>query len=112
VQGLFRLYYALRDGKDFNVAFTMEDDYATSYGAMVTGSKSLFSIEALEDSVVIEIPYDTLKLLMDRSHMWERFIRRAVERLYIRKEEREKELLCLSACGRKFGIRSRIQKDI
>ncbi|MEN1986698.1 Crp/Fnr family transcriptional regulator [Paenibacillus hubeiensis] len=100
VQGLFRLYYALRDGKDFNVAFTLEDDYATSYGAMVTGSKSLFNIEALEDSVVIEIPYDTLKLLMDRSHMWERFIRKAVERLYIRKEEREKELLCLSALER------------
>lgn len=34
---------------------------------------------------------------MNTSHMWERFVRKSVERLYIRKEERERELLYLSA---------------
>nr|WP_222125279.1 cyclic nucleotide-binding domain-containing protein [Paenibacillus xylanexedens] len=36
---------------------------------MVTGSKSVFTVEALEDSIVIVIPYDALNQLMDRSHM-------------------------------------------
>lgn len=76
-----------------NVAFTLENDFATSYGAMISGSTSMYTIQAMEDSIVIEIPYDALQMLMDRSHSWERFVRTAVERLYIRKEERERELL-------------------
>lgn len=99
-QGLFRLYYTLADGREYNVAFTLENDFATAYGAMITGLTSKYTIEAIEDSTVIEISYSTLKMLMDRSHGWERFVRTALERLYIRKEERERELLYLSALER------------
>ncbi|WP_254635066.1 Crp/Fnr family transcriptional regulator [Paenibacillus sp. GbtcB18] len=96
-EGLFRLFYSISDGREFNVAFTLENDFATSYGAMVTGGPSNFAIQAMEDSVVIEISYETMQKLMDKSHAWERFVRRSVERLYIRKEERERELLYLNA---------------
>lgn len=96
-EGLFRLFYTLADGREYNVAFTLEHDYATSYAAMVSGEPSPFTIEAMEDSIVIEISYDVLNGLMDTSHGWERFVRKSVERLYIRKEERERELLYLSA---------------
>ncbi|MGN7762500.1 Crp/Fnr family transcriptional regulator [Paenibacillus sp. 22594] len=95
--GLFRLYYTLQDGREYNVAFTVENDFATSYGAMVMGTPSFFTIEAMEDSAVIEISYDVLKELMDKSRAWERFVYKSVERLYIRKEERERELLYLTA---------------
>ncbi|OKP84869.1 Crp/Fnr family transcriptional regulator [Paenibacillus helianthi] len=95
--GLFRLYYTLQDGREYNVAFTVENDFATSYGAMVMGTPSFFTIEAMEDSAVIEISYDILKELMDKSRAWERFVYKSVERLYIRKEERERELLYLTA---------------
>lgn len=96
-EGLFRLFYTLADGREYNVAFTLEQDYATSYAAMVTGEPSPYTIEAMEDSVVIEISYDVMNELMDTSHRWERFVRKSVERLYIRKEERERQLLYLSA---------------
>lgn len=75
---------------------------------MVNGQRSPFTIEAMEDSIVIEISHDLLKQLMKQYHSWERFIRISVERLYSRKEERERELLYLSArerynaCLRKY----------
>ncbi|MGD8192341.1 Crp/Fnr family transcriptional regulator [Brevibacillus ginsengisoli] len=96
-EGLFRLYYSLTDGREYNVAFSLENYFVTSYGAMVTRESSAFTVQAMEDSVVIEISYDDLQELMDRSHHWERFVRKSVERLYIRKENRERELLYLSA---------------
>lgn len=99
-EGLFRLFYTLPDGREYNVGFSLENDFATSYGSMVAGEPSVFSIEAMEYPVVIEIPYDLLRNLMDKSHGWERFVRKSVERLYIRKEERERELLYLSAVER------------
>ncbi|MBB6694926.1 Crp/Fnr family transcriptional regulator [Cohnella xylanilytica] len=99
-EGLFRLFYPLPDGREYNVAFSTENDYVTSYGAMATGEPSAFSIEALEASTVVEIGRGVLRELMDRSHGWERFVRLAVERLYIRKEERERQLLYLPALER------------
>ena len=98
--GLFRLFYLLPDGREYNVAFTLENDFATSYASMIDGQPSTFSIEAMEDSIVIEIPYLLLQELMNKSHMWERFVRISVERLYTRKEERERELLYLPALER------------
>jgi len=97
VQGLFRLYYPLEDGREYNVAFTLEGDFATSHAAMITQQPSSLTIEALEDSLVIEIEHTLLQQLMQQHHSWERFVRLSVERLYIRKEERERELLYLSA---------------
>ncbi|MEW4372314.1 Crp/Fnr family transcriptional regulator [Paenibacillus kandeliae] len=100
VSGLFRLYYILEDGREYNVGFTLEGDYATSYAAMIQRTPSAYTIEALEDSVVIEMDHGLLEQLMAEHHSWERFVRLAVERLYIRKEERERELLYLSAAER------------
>nr|WP_256973819.1 cyclic nucleotide-binding domain-containing protein [Brevibacillus brevis] len=54
-EGLFRLFYTLANGRGYNVVFSLENDFVTSYGAMVTGQPSNFTIEAMEDSVVIEI---------------------------------------------------------
>ncbi|TNJ65492.1 Crp/Fnr family transcriptional regulator [Paenibacillus hemerocallicola] len=95
--GLFRLYYALDDGKEYNKSFSRAPDFVTSYGAMIRGTPSYFSIQALEDSAVIEVPYALLRELTDRSHSWERFVRHSVEQLYLKKEERERQLLYLDA---------------
>lgn len=115
VQGLFRLYYLLEDGREYTAGFTMEQDYATSYAAMITGQPSAYTIEALEESTVIRIPHTLLEQLTLDSHGWERFVRIAVERLYIRKEQRERELLYASArerydaCLRKYpGLEQRV----
>lgn len=100
MEGLFRLYYTLEDGKEYNKSFSFENDFVTSYGAMITGEPSYFSVEALEDSTVIEISYRLLQELMERSHTWESLVRKAVEQLYLKKEERERHLLYFDATKR------------
>jgi CRP-like cAMP-binding protein len=99
-KGLFRLFYTLEDGKEFNKSFSFENDFVTSYGAMIKKETSHFSIQAIEESVVIVIPYSTLQKLTEQSHAWERLLRHCVEQLYLKKEERERELLYLDATRR------------
>ena len=106
-EGLFRMYYELPDGKEFNKGFLAENDFAASYGAMITGETSPFTIEALEDAVVIEIPYALIERLTAGSHRWERFMRQIVEKLYLKKEERERQLLYLNAEQRYDAFRSK-----
>lgn len=107
ITGLFRLFYTLEDGKEFIKSFSLSNEFVTSYGAMISGEPSYFSIQALEDSAVIEIPYAVLQELSDRSHEWERFVRKSVEQLYLKKEERERELLFLSAAERLEAFRKK-----
>jgi len=100
-QGLFRMFYTLEDGKEYNKSFAAERDFVTSYGALITREPSYFSIQALEDSVVIEVPYLLQQHLMERDHAWERVVRQAVEQLYLKKEERERQLLYQDA-GKRY----------
>ncbi|MCD1260798.1 Crp/Fnr family transcriptional regulator [Paenibacillus athensensis] len=97
IEGLFRLYYTLPDGREYNKSFVGEREFFTSYGALITQRPSFFSIQALEDALVLEIPYPFLQELMNAHHKWERFVRQGVEALYLKKEERERQLLYASA---------------
>lgn len=99
-EGLFRMYYTLEDGREYNKSFAAEGDFVTSYGAMITREPSYFSIQALEDAAIIEVPYSLLQELMEREHGWERLVRKAVEQLYLKKEERERQLLFFDAATR------------
>lgn len=98
--GLFRLFYPLENGKEYNKSFALERDFVTSYGAMIKREPSYFSIQALEHSTVIAIDYRLLLDMMERSHAWERLVRKCAEQLYMKKEERERQLLYLDAAGR------------
>jgi len=41
-QGLFRMFYTLEDGKEYNKSFAAERDFVTSYGALITREPFLF----------------------------------------------------------------------
>lgn len=98
--GLFRLYYILPDGREYNKSFALAPGFITSYGALMTNTPSAFSIQALEPSTVLAVPYSLLQRLASQSHAWERLVRMLVEQLYLKKEERERQLLYLDAAGR------------
>lgn len=97
IRGLFRMYYITEDGKEFNKSFCAEDDFITSYGALLTGRPSTFSIEALEDSKLVTIPYDLMLTLFEREVHWERLGRKLAENLYVKKEQKERQFLVHSA---------------
>ncbi len=39
------MFYTLGDGRAYNVGFSLEDDYVTSYGAIVKCEASTFTID-------------------------------------------------------------------
>ncbi|MDG5786143.1 Crp/Fnr family transcriptional regulator [Evansella sp. AB-P1] len=100
VKGIFRLFYLLEDGSEFIKSFCYENEFVTSYGALVNSFESPFSIQALEDSIVIVISKGLLEELIRNSRVWEMVVRKEVEKLYLKKEKREMEFLNLNATER------------
>lgn len=96
-EGLFRTYYETEDGKEFITNFCRPGHFLGNYSAILRGGPMSLNIEALEDSFILLLPFQSLRGLMREFRAWETFGRRAAENLYLEKEDRERDLLLLSA---------------
>lgn len=106
VQGCSRAYY-LKDGKDISDWFTFENQIMASIVSFFSKEPSPHYVEFIEDSTVIEFTKDTVDILTNKYHDFERFINKVVtetmlglcERLYTiqfnKAEERYKHLLTI-----------------
>jgi CRP-like cAMP-binding protein len=106
VKGCSRAYY-LKDGKDISDWFTFENQIMASIVSFFSKEPSPHYVEFIEDSTVIEFTKDTVDLLTNKYHDFERFINKVVtetmlglcERLYTiqfnKAEERYRHLLTI-----------------
>ena len=95
--GLFRYYYVTEKGTEFTKGFFPEGSFITSYTAMIKRRPSYYTVQALEDSDVLVIDYTRWQKLYEGSTCWMNFLFALVEKGYMKKEARERELLVLDA---------------
>ena len=95
--GLFRYVYTNDIGDEFTKGIIMENFFLSSYSAMIMDKPSYFSIEALEDSQVFEIVWKDFMQLAEKDIFWVKFLLKLVEKGYMVKEKRERDLLLLDA---------------
>ena len=96
-KGLFRYVYTNDKGDEFTKAIMPENNFISSYSAMALIKPSYFSIEALEDSQLLEICWSDFILLQKDDIFWVKFLLKFIEKGYIVKEKRERDLLLLDA---------------
>jgi len=98
LQGLFRKYYSDPAGRQFTRHFAGEDELVGAYHALITGEPSHITIEAIEDSLVLELPHAAATRLHEGRGSIAPL--REAQRNYLAAERREYELLCLSPAQR------------
>ena len=95
--GLYRYVYTNDKGEEFTKGIIGENFFLSSYSAMILGKPSYFSIEALEDSQILEIIWKDFLQLIENDIFWVKFLLKFVEIGYMNKEKRERDLLLLDA---------------
>src|SRR5690606_31287357 len=96
-EGLFRYVYINIKGHEFTKSIIPEFNFISSYSAMITQTPSYFYIEALEDSEILEIPYQKWLKLKEGNLHWNSIVVKQLEKAFTIKEKRERELLMLDA---------------
>ncbi|MFZ4522730.1 MAG: Crp/Fnr family transcriptional regulator [Bacteroidales bacterium] len=96
-KGLFRYVYSNGKGDEFTKGIIIENFFLSSYSAMILCKPSYFSIEALEDSQVLEIIWKDFLHLLNNDIFWVKFLLKFVEKGFMIKEKRERDLLLLDA---------------
>jgi CRP-like cAMP-binding protein len=96
-QGLFRYFYLHKKGTEFTKNFIPAGNFLTSYSAMIVQKPSIMFIEALEDSLIYEINYHDWIALRNEHPCWNALLVKMLEKAFVIKETRERELLLLDA---------------
>lgn len=101
--GLLRLYY-LNDGKEITNCFCRENTITTSYKSLITQAESDIAIQAIEQSKLIVLSYESLQKLYEEDLFWQQVGRLAAENEYITTECHHRFLRDLSATDRYLQV--------
>ncbi len=97
LKGLFRYLYIDREGNEYTKSFLPEGNFLTAYSSMIKGEGSYFFIEALEDSEILVFSYADWHNLRAAGTVWKDFLLVQLERAFMMKEQRERDLLLFDA---------------
>lgn len=97
ISGLFRYVYASEKGHEFTKGFMPENNFISSYSAMVTQTPSPYLVEALERSSILSVTYQDWNKLTKINPGWRELLLVLLEKGYMVKEKRERELLLYDA---------------
>lgn len=100
LSGALREYYLLPDGAERTRSFNLPGDLAGSLSDLLGQTPSLTWVAAETDSVLLAIDWSVYQQLVNTRPAWARFSGKLAESLYLRKVEREYELLGLNALER------------
>jgi CRP-like cAMP-binding protein len=100
IEGLVRYFYTDSQGREFTKAFLSENAAVSSYTSMKERTPSLFSIQALTPTIVLEINYEHWLEIRQSNEKWNLFLIALLEKGYAMKEKRERHLLLLDAESR------------
>lgn len=100
-QGLFRAYTVDKEGREYNKNFFDEGTFPGSMAALLTGTPSQFTIEALENSEVLLIDFSAFRKLLFQSNDLMRFQIAYLEKNWLlAKDAREVEIVQENATQR------------
>lgn len=93
--GYTRLFYNI-DGIEITKDFNTEYSFCGSYASFTSGKPSKFNVVAMEPLEVQVIDRKSLLYLTDRYMPWQKFLRIAMEQMFLKKEDREALFLIAS----------------
>lgn len=79
VQGAFRAYVVADEGEEHTVQFAVEDWWISDYNGYIFQQPASMFVMALEDSIILQIDYESEQNLKAVNHKFETFFRKMAE---------------------------------
>jgi CRP-like cAMP-binding protein len=94
--GILRSYY-FQNGNDITAHFAMPYSIIGAVDSLLKNKKSIYNIEALEDSEVLLLDYTEMEAFLELHPKYERLARQVSQLLYLELVERFEGMMFLSA---------------
>lgn len=80
LNGALRAYLRCNDGQEFTIGLAIEDWWIADYSSFINQEPATQFVEAVEDSVVIQLSYEDEQQLYEKIPKFERFFRISCQR--------------------------------
>ncbi len=81
-EGSFRSYFISDEGKEHTVQIAMEDWFVSDFYSYVTRTPATLFVEAMENSVILQMNYDDIEGLCREIHALSEYFRITTERAF------------------------------
>ncbi len=105
--GAFRSFCTDPNGTEHIVMFAIDDWWITDMHGFALDKPAIVSIEAIEDSQIVQLDKSGLDTLYARVPAFERFFRILMQNAYVREQLRVTQNLTLDAAGRYHAFSAR-----
>ncbi|MCG8372683.1 MAG: Crp/Fnr family transcriptional regulator [Balneolales bacterium] len=82
VQGAFRSYFIDHEGKEHTVQIAVDDWFVSDFYSYVTRNPATLFVEALENSIILQMSYDHIEPLCEKLHPLSEYFRKSTERAF------------------------------
>ncbi|HEY0668104.1 MAG TPA: Crp/Fnr family transcriptional regulator [Sphingobacteriaceae bacterium] len=104
LKGCLRVYSIDVNGFEHILMFGIEDWWVSDLYSFLTSSPSVYNIDALEETVVVQITKSKLDMLYEQVPKFERFFRVILQNAYIAQQQRLNQNLSLNAEHRYLNL--------
>jgi CRP-like cAMP-binding protein len=104
-QGCLRMFHTDRKGIEHIVAFAIEDMWMTDLYSYLTSTSATFSIDALEDTKILQIEKASMKKVCDKIPKFERLFRLMLQKAFFAQQLRIMQHLSSTAQQRYLYFR-------
>jgi len=80
LKGALRAYVIGDQGQDHTIQFAIEDWWITDYNSYIYQQPATMFVMAIEDSIILQIDFETEQKLKSKNHKYETFFRITAER--------------------------------
>lgn len=110
ISGVMRCYVTSESGKEFNKRFFFSMDFAGSLTALIKNAPSEIVYETITECTFYEIDYRKLKEMCATDMVVSNLYTSILEKVFMRYEKRQLELISLNASQRYLKLKSDIPK--
>ena len=95
-EGSLRAFNTNAEGKEATIMFAVQDWWITDMYCFANQKPAMLSLEALEDTKVVVLDFDSLELLLQRLPKFERLFRILFQNAYAREQLRVLDMISLT----------------
>ena len=81
-QGAFRSYFVDEEGKEHTVQIAIDDWFVSDFYSYITQTPATLFVEALEDSIILQMEYEAVEQLCHNMHSLSEYFRISTEKAF------------------------------
>lgn len=109
-EGSVRTYFVDLDGQEHIIQFAIEGWWISDLNSFIMQVPATFNVQAIEDSSVLELSFESLEILYERIPKLERYFRIITQRAFVGFQQRVVQNISMTATDRYLAFQQKYPK--